>query len=124
MDQGMYDKLVLVSKTHKNVCINVNDFLDILKESAIDKTIDVGDEFKPITDVEVLRTGLYATVGGANCYVSPIVGPGNIRTSDLSIPATRMCEFRKNGDDKVQETISANWSEEMSICEYKWDENQ
>lgn len=83
--------LLLISKTHKCVCVNVSDFLDIfLRDSAF-------PEFTPIADRDTLKTGEH------KIYVSYIVENNHIRISDLDNPNTKEVK---------------DWSDEISYKKY------
>jgi hypothetical protein len=116
MSKENYDKILLACKNNKNICISMGQFVDLLKSAFIGEYEMIG--FKPIADKELLETGLYAKINETNCYVSCIVGPENIRISKLANPIAAISALRKNGDKKVNETIAANWSEEMPLATY------
>jgi hypothetical protein len=58
--------------------MNINEFTDILKWGAGGGQGPGGGEFDPVTMREVLQTGLYAHIWGADIMVSKIVPPGEV----------------------------------------------
>jgi hypothetical protein len=94
--------LYILSKQHKCVCINITSFTDMLQNEIFDDKLL---NFQPITDRNILRTGLYAMISDPpiKLYVSKIVGEGNFRTADIDEPNN------KNDDD---------WSAEISFVEF------
>ncbi len=59
--------------------MNINEFTDILKWGAGGgQASGSGGEFDPVTMREVLQTGLYAHIWGADIMVSKIVPPGTV----------------------------------------------
>lgn len=58
--------------------MNINEFNDILRWGAGGGQGTGGGDFDPVTMREVLQTGLYATIFGADIMVSKIVPPGTV----------------------------------------------
>ncbi len=59
--------------------MNINEFTDILKwGSGGGQTAGSGGEVDPVTMREILQTGLYAHIWGADIMVSKIVPPGTV----------------------------------------------
>lgn len=58
--------------------MNINEFTDILKWGSGGGQGVGGGEFDPVTQREVLQTGLYAHIWGADIIVSKIVPPGTV----------------------------------------------
>jgi hypothetical protein len=58
--------------------ININEFTDILKWGAGGGQGTGGGEVDPVTMREILQTGLYAHIWGADIMVSKIVPPGTV----------------------------------------------
>lgn len=58
--------------------MNINEFTDILKWGSGGGQGVGGGDFDPVTMREVLQTGLYAHIWGADIMVSKIVPPGTI----------------------------------------------
>jgi len=57
--------------------MNINEYTDILNWAAGGGTVG-GGEIDPVTQREVLQTGLYAHIWGADIMVSKIVPPGTV----------------------------------------------
>lgn len=87
----------ILATKHKCIGINIDQFIDLfLKDNVLD--------FKPITDRNILKTGLYGTINECKIYcIVKLVGPKHFRTSELNTPS--------NGND-------ADWSEEISFDKY------
>ena len=58
--------------------MNINEFTDILKWGAGGGQGVGGGEVDPVTQREILQTGLYAHIWGADIIVSKIVPPGTV----------------------------------------------
>lgn len=58
--------------------MNINEFTDILKWGSGGGQGVGGGDFDPVTQREVLQTGLYAHIWGSDIMVSKIVPPGTI----------------------------------------------
>lgn len=58
--------------------MNINEFTDILKWGSGGGQGTGGGDFDPVTMREVLQTGLYAHIWGADIIVSKIVPPGTV----------------------------------------------
>ncbi len=58
--------------------MNINEFTDILKWGSGGGQGPTGGDFDPVTMREVLQTGLYAHIWGADIMVSKIVPPGTV----------------------------------------------
>lgn len=58
--------------------MNINEFTDILKWGSGGGQGSTGGDFDPVTMREVLQTGLYAHIFGADIMVSKIVPPGTV----------------------------------------------
>jgi len=59
--------------------MNINEFTDILNwGSGGGQAAGIGGEFDPVTQREVLQTGLYAKIWGADIMVSKIVPAGTV----------------------------------------------
>jgi hypothetical protein len=58
--------------------MNINEFTDILKWGSGGGQSSGGGELDPVTMREVLQTGLYAHIWGADIMVSKIVPPGSV----------------------------------------------
>lgn len=75
--------LFVMSKTHKHVCLNINQFCDLLK----------GDQsfshFEPITDRATLLAGLYGLVGMMQVHCSKLMADGMIRFSQEENPGCK-----------------------------------
>jgi hypothetical protein len=72
------EKIYVLTQTYDNVCINIHDFTEFLKPEWRFK-------LDPITNREILSTGLYCTVYGQKLWVSYIVAPGHVRVSNEKI---------------------------------------
>lgn len=59
-------------------CMNINEFNDILKWGSGGGQGVGGGEVDPVTQREILQTGLYAHIWGADILVSKIVPPGTV----------------------------------------------
>lgn len=103
-------KLRQAAAENVNICMSIENFTDLLR-------FDI-PEFSPITNKDILKKCLYGKFGDANLYVSPIVGSGNIRVSNLTQPITALSDLRKTGDHNVNKVIAENWSEEIAIATY------
>ena len=57
--------------------MNINEFTDILNWASGGGTVG-GGEIDPVTQREILQTGLYAHIWGADIMVSKIVPPGTV----------------------------------------------
>lgn len=57
--------------------MNINEFVDILNWASGGGTVG-GGEIDPVTQREILQTGLYAHIWGADIMVSKIVPPGTV----------------------------------------------
>lgn len=118
MSKEVYDKIVLAAQNNKSICINVNEFIDLLKSKIIGE-YDIKN-FNPITTKEILETGLWAKIGKSNCFVSSVIAPGFIRVSDLeNPPATSKILGLKLPLLQEEENIRQYWSAEMPLAEYK-----
>jgi hypothetical protein len=59
--------------------MNINEFTDILNwGSGGGQAAGIGGEVDPVTQREILQTGLYAKIWGADIMVSKIVPPGTV----------------------------------------------
>jgi hypothetical protein len=58
--------------------MHINEFTDILKWGAGGGQGTGGGDFDPVTQREVLQTGLYGHIWGADILVSKIVPPGTV----------------------------------------------
>ena len=58
--------------------MNINEFNDILNWGSGGGQGPTGGEFDPVSQREVLQTGLYAKIWGADIMVSKIVPPGTV----------------------------------------------
>lgn len=117
MSKEIYDKIVLASKSNKSICISINGFVDLLKSAATGEYEMVG--FETISDREMLKTGLYAKINDAKCFVSPIIEPGCMRVSNLeNPPATAKSLQLKLPLAQEEDNIRKYWSAEVSIAEY------
>lgn len=58
--------------------MNINEFTDILKWASGGGAGPTGGEVDPVTQREILQTGLYAHIWGADIMVSKIVPPGTV----------------------------------------------
>ena len=80
----------------KKVCININEYTDILGSTVIEH-----HDFEMITKKEILKIGIYAKFNDGDIYVHYTVTPGFIRFSN--------CEELSVKDIK--------WSEEFKLIE-------
>lgn len=58
--------------------MNISEFTDILKWGSGGGQGPTGGEVDPVTQREILQTGLYAKIWGADILVSKIVPPGTV----------------------------------------------
>lgn len=117
------EKMISKIVKHKNVCMNISEFVDLLGAN-LDGENPIGSDdliraghyailaaalganhngpiLKPITNRDILKSGYYAILGNTNVYVSKTLATkSNFRTSELDNPNV------KNLDD---------WSEEISF---------
>jgi hypothetical protein len=127
MKSSELKKIGQIAKDHKNVCISINTYTDLLKitnkmdslEDEIDKqSIVILNSFDVITDRNLLDKGQFAIIGQCNIYCSPIVGELNFRIGKVYEPIANMKSLRENGDSLVEQTIKENWTDEISIAQY------
>lgn len=79
---------------NKNVCFNISVFTEFLKDKDLMAILD------PVTDVDILKLGLYGRVGTTKCYVSKRLPDNYIQFSDKENPDSR---------------TSADWSTPISL---------
>jgi hypothetical protein len=117
MNNKELKSLARAAKEHKNICVPIETWIDLMKLTAKLDILDIVDEealsilkeFSPINEKKLLFQGLYFRMFGSNFYCRKSVMPGNIRILDSDIFINN-----KNAEGVLEE----NWSEEIVLMNY------
>lgn len=71
--------ILLLCDSYKNICLNVDDFINYLINSELREMCD------PITDRELIKSGLYCILDKTNIWSSKIVDKKHVRVSNQKI---------------------------------------
>lgn len=112
------EKLLLAFAENKDVCVSIEEFIDIIKDRVFDKTEPRWNDFQETTEREILHQGLYGKYGETNIHCSAIVGAGHIRVAKVPNPTATLSKLRQSGDENVKRLIEENWSDEIPLAKY------
>lgn len=85
----IYDLIKTQSDKIKHICINVNQYMNLLGRDEISNLLEI------MTHRDIIRAGHYATLLGVNIWCSAEIPVNGIKISDKEIVSTK---------------VSSNWS--------------
>jgi hypothetical protein len=78
MNKIEQENLMALAHKYNNICVNINEFCDMLKPP-FDKLLE------PVTKRDILQTGRYGKLYSANIWVSKFNASGCVRVSNENI---------------------------------------
>jgi hypothetical protein len=76
------DCLIELSKNHQNICINLTELLDMMKDGY---TTNEYAFYDPEQDKKIRDTGLFGKIGDCKIWCSYIIQPKHYRTAESDI---------------------------------------